>query len=361
MKSKLLRWGLILAGLILFLALVIRFTTFHPADVQQEAIFGAENAPLMQPGDTIKVMSFNVQYMASKNYVFWYDMPDESGPDNKPSKTHVLETIEAVARVIRAEAPDVILLQEMHEDAVRTYHIDQLAALLALLPAEYRCHSSAFYWKADFVPHPKILGSVGMKLSTISRYKLDQSTRYQLPLFPKDIISAQFYLKRAILETRFPLTDGSNFYALNTHLDAFAHGQDLMQKQVEMVDDVVSKLESAGHTWVIGGDFNILPPDQDPATMPKYLRAYHRPKTELSLLYDKYPAVPAKSDYQGAEYSKWHTHLANHPRVTEPDKIIDYFFYSPGLPLHDSYVRQHDTQDISDHLPIIATFILPEN
>lgn len=362
MKRKKLAFRILLGVIALSLIFVlwVRLSTFHPEERQAEVIVGGENMPLLQPGDTVKVLNYNVQYMASKNYVFWYDMPGDAGPDSKPSREHVMETIDAVANLIIAEAPDVILLQEINDGAARTYYFNQLDSLLARLPEAYRCHSSAFYWKADFVPHEHIMGPVGMKLSTISKYKIDQSIRHQLPLFPKDIVSQQFYFRRAILETRLPVAGGGHFYALNTHLDAFAHGTNVMEKQIQKVDAIISDIEKNNQPWAIGGDFNLLPPGLDQSRMPDYLKPYYRPRPETTLLYEKYLAIPSQENITGPDYQKWYTHLANHPDVTEPNKTIDYIFYDEKLQLIDSYVRQHDTLEISDHLPIIAVFRLPE-
>ena len=98
--------------------------------------------------------------------MFFYDLPGGKGPDKRPSKEDIAATLNEVARVIREENPDIILLQEVDDNARRTDYQDQLALLLELIPADYKFHASAFYWQSPFVPHPKIMGKVGMKLST---------------------------------------------------------------------------------------------------------------------------------------------------------------------------------------------------
>jgi endonuclease/exonuclease/phosphatase (EEP) superfamily protein YafD len=45
--------------------------------------------------------------------------------------------------------------------------------------------------------------------------------------------------------------------------------------------------------------------------------------------------------------------------VSGPDRTQDYLFYSPTLKRIDAQVRQADTLLISDHLPVIARFMLP--
>ena len=149
--------------------------TFHPGDRQTEPIFCDANAPLLQAGQTLKVLSYNVQFMAGKGYLFFFELSNDAGPDERPLPADVAHTTDEVARIIREEDPDIVLLQEIDDGAKRTGHMDQLRALLSRLPSAYRCHTSTFYWKARFVPHRRIMGAVGMKLSTISKYRITAS------------------------------------------------------------------------------------------------------------------------------------------------------------------------------------------
>ena len=42
--------------------------------------------------------------------------------------------------------------------------------------------------------------------------------------------------------------------------------------------------------------------------------------------------------------------------VNGPDRTIDYLFSSRSLSIEKAYIRQHDTLDISDHLPVIGIY-----
>jgi endonuclease/exonuclease/phosphatase family metal-dependent hydrolase len=348
-----------LVALVVLVALLVRLTTFHPRSVQDEDVTCPAGTPVLEAGQPVRVMSWNVQYMAGKGYVFWYDLFDESGPDERPSSAAIAATFDEVARVITEESPDVILLQEVDDGASRTDREDQLERLLALLPEDYACSASAFYWKARFVPHSRILGSVGMKLSTVSRYQITGATRYQLPTMPSDPLTRQFDLKRAILEVRLPVTGGVDFVALNTHLDAFAQGSDTMQRQVGLVASNLQELTAARNPWVIGGDFNLLPPGPQYDNLPIDQRVYYQSRSELAVLTDVFPVVPALADANGPDAPSWFTHYPNDPAVSGPDRTIDFVFYSPLLELGEHRVLTEDTLAISDHLPVVSTFTLP--
>jgi endonuclease/exonuclease/phosphatase family metal-dependent hydrolase len=352
-------WGL---GFVFTLACgVMAFTwltTFHPDAVQEEPIICSPEAPMLKAGQKVKVLNWNVQFMAGKDYVFWYDLLDGSGPDTEPTATAVAKTLDEVVRVIQEEDPDIIMLQELDDGAKRTSYEDQLLRLLQKLPDEYKCHSSAFYWKATFVPHPKILGSVGMKLTTISKYRISKAKRYQLALIPKDPITRQFHLKRAALEVHLPM-EGANILAVvNTHLSAFAQGTDTVRKQVQTLHGIVSHIAADETPWILGGDFNSLPSGEAYDRLNPPQQAYYNKETELAPLFEAYKSVPSLKE-TAKKPEKWFTHFPNDPAVTAPDRTIDFLFFDSNVKLGKHQVLHKNTHHISDHLPVIATFTLP--
>ena len=340
-------------------AVVIWSITFHPKQTEYPEVFSISEAPVLKPGQKIRVLNYNVQYMASKNYVFFYDYVDGNGPDDRPSPEDITKTINRVAKIIIDENPDVILLQEVNDGAKATDYEDQLERLMKLLPKEYVSYTSAFYWKAGFVPHPRIMGPVGMKLATISKYKLSKAIRHQLATIPSDPLTHQFNFKRAILEARLPVEGGKDFVVMNTHLDAFSQGTDTMQRQVAFLKELLIQRGDEGFPWIIGGDFNLLPPGQYDS-LQESERHYFQKETEMQSIYDQFNVIPALEDLNKGNDQQWNTHLPNGLGLNAPDRILDYYVYSNNLSLLESYVRHKDTYIVSDHLPIIAEFKLPQ-
>ena len=339
------------------LVVIVYSITYHPKPLEPITTDCPTDTPKYDPSKPLKVLSYNVQFFAGKNYIFYFDIPDNKGPDNRPSQQHIASTIDGIANLIRREQPDVLLLQEVHENAKATDHEDQLIQLQqALANAAFPCHSSALYWQADFVPHPKILGSVGMKLSTLSRYALGPSVRHQLALPPMDIVSQQFNLKRAILQTSLLTTNGDNWQILNTHFDAFTQGSDTMTKQVAYTHNLLNSLESIQSTWIMGGDFNLLPMGAyaELAADQQYL---YQPVTELEPILKAYPSIPSIEMMNSPQKENWFTHWPNDQQVTGPDRTIDYLFHSPTLTSKSAYViNKKDALTLSDHYPVVASF-----
>lgn len=343
----------IVLGIMLTLSALFYLSTFHPDKIQNEKVISGDNLPMLEKGKQYKVLSWNVQYMAGKNYVFFYDEWNESGPDLRPTSEDIAITFKRVAEIIISEKPDIILLQEMDYGAKRTDNQDQVAELLKLLPAEYASHTDSFYWKAAFVPHPKIMGSVGMKLAVISKYKIENAVRYQLPLMPNNYIVESLQFKRSILEALFPVKNGDSISLMSTHLDAFAQGSDTMQKQIEYISNLLTGMNEKNQKWIIAGDFNLLPPNNSYNYLSEDEKKYFQENSEMKVLYDKFTVLPSLT-HMAKNRKAYFTHFPNYKKG--PDRTIDYIIHSDEIKVKNFHIRSHDTLDISDHLPVIMTF-----
>ncbi|NIF19023.1 endonuclease/exonuclease/phosphatase family protein [Pantoea sp. Cy-639] len=312
-------------------------------------------APLA-PGQSLTVMTWNVQYLAGKRYVFWYDQGQ--GDDTRPSAEDLAFNLDEVARVIRAEQPDIVLLQELDNNAKATDYQDQLALLRERLADLYPCTVQTYDWKADFVPDWHILGSAGRTLATLSRYPIDKAERLQLPNAADGPLARLREAQPALLVSYLPLSDGSRLAVLNTRLSPYHPGSNLQRRQVRHVVKVLDRLESQGTPWVIGGDFNLLPLGQY-RRLPPALRGNYPADSDLHLLWDKYPMIPSNAEAGGADRADWLTHFPNDPGASGPDRALDYLLHSPRLLRQQAQVLQDDTLQISDHLPLTARLRLP--
>lgn len=332
-----------------------------PDMVTPAALDNSSSSPETFVPNMLKVMSFNVQFMAGKNYVFFYDM--EGGPDTRPTLADVEITLDRVAEIIAAENPDVVMLQEINDEHdSRTHFVNQITALQQRLgELAYPCQASAHYWQAGLVLHPQVLGAVSMKLVTLSRYPLLEARRYQLPLMDNDPLTRRFYFQRALLESWMATASGTPVALLNTHFDAWGEGSGLMQRQVAATQAVLDSLDSRQIPWILGGDFNLLPDDGNRQwqRLSETFGPGYDAETALSVLSARYQGIPSLTDLSGAKPQHWYTYYPNNPAVTGPDRTIDYVFYSDQWRLDRGYVRFWNTLDASDHLPVVGGFSLP--
>ncbi len=339
--------GLVLTGTVYFL-------TYHPDPVEAAEMTCPTGTPELRSGQDVRVMSWNVQYLAGRGYVFYYDLPEGDGPDKRPSRQSIARTLDEVVHVIRQEDPDVVMLQEVDRGSSRTDGEDQLALIKAELAGAYPCTAAAYYHKAAFVPHPKILGSVGLSLGVLSKTRIAKATRYQLPHICGDPVTVAFNFDRAVLAVELPTDSGASLTAMETHLDAFAQGCDTMERQVDAVEGVLGKTKGA---WLISGDFNLLATDRAYERLGKDQRGYFDPETELAPLLEEYAHFPTDREIDSGDPA-YFTHFPNDPAVGHADRTIDYFFYSPGLKADDEVVRQ-DKPKISDHFAMLTTVTAP--
>lgn len=355
--TRLLRYTLL--GLLIVAGLLLTLTyslTWRPDAKETLAVRCTAHAPPLVSGQALKVMTWNVQYLAGKRYVFWNDLAQ--GNDEAPTPEDMAFSLDEVARVIRDEQPDVVLLQELDDGAKASDYQDQLKLLRERVADIYPCSTSAFDWKADFVPDPHIVGSVGRQLATLSRYKIESAERLQLPEQPGNLISRQFQPKNALLVSYLAQSDGGQVAVLNTHLDRAVQPDDTLQHQVVAVAKVLDQYEARGTPWLIGGDFNLLPLGQF-QRLPAEQRTPYSADSALHLLWDKYPMIPTNNEASGINRERWLTHYPNDPGLNGPDRTVDYLFYSSRIKRVEAEVRQDDTLRISDHLPVIARFLLP--
>jgi len=209
--------------------LVLRLSTFHPPPVSSVPVVSLTDEVLPPSGeDGIRVMVWNLQYLAGKDHVFFYDLPNDGGPDDRPSTESLLRTRKGVQALIRERQPDILLLQELDDGASRSDLDDQLELLLEGWEGQFAASAEAFYWRGVFVPHPRIMGRVGMKLATLSRFPILRAERYQLPIIPSDPVTRLFNFRRCILETLVDHPQWGPFMVMNTHLDAFSGETDTM-------------------------------------------------------------------------------------------------------------------------------------
>jgi endonuclease/exonuclease/phosphatase family metal-dependent hydrolase len=331
--------------------LLSRWLNYHPRLIEPIDVHNLETAPLLLPGQRLRVVTFNVQFLAGTSYHFFY----EGGPDTLVARSDIENT---AGTFLANSNADLVLLQEVDSGARRTCYLDEVALLRNTLPKEMQNLATAYYWKSKFVPHPKILGPAGTKLVLFSRYRLTRARRFQLPYTSGNLIERDFNLKRAILEVELPLANGDFLTVLNTHLEAFPKGTQVMERQVQKVLERLRWSGRGNHPWILGGDFNLLPPGQAARLSPEH-RANHREPSEIGSIYERYPGVPMLAEATGGEMDRCFTFTQRSSGGRIPVKTLDYLFAAPSVTIERYRVQQAGMMNVSDHLPLIAEFVLP--
>jgi endonuclease/exonuclease/phosphatase family metal-dependent hydrolase len=320
-------------------AALLPWAAHHPAPIESVApLRPAARQPLSR-GDTVRVLSWNIQFCGSRREAFFYD----GGPRVHVPPEDVEESLQGIVAALTDIAPTITLLQEVDRNAQRTGRRDQLRALLDELPPQ--SSASATYWRSPFVPSPvkTPLGRVDMHLATLSSHGIAAASRQQLALLKEPRWRQRFNLKRALLTVDIPLTGGGSLALANTHLSAFSYGDGTLDEQVEALAAWMDS-HPPDRPWILAGDLNLLPPDDEPARLglsrPLFSAPQDNPLRRLI------PRFKSAFPTRGAE-----TYLPH--GSPEADRTIDYIFYGGPLTLTSASVKRRYNA-VSDHLPLVA-------
>lgn len=168
-------------------------------------------------GIDLRVMTYNIRHA------------------NPPSKPDSID-IDAIVRVISAEEPDLVALQEIDDGTRRSGTGNQAEIIAEKLGMNY------FFGKAiDFDN-----GEYGVAI--LSRWTLSDQTVHRLPGSPADEL-------RVLATVRVELADGSSLIFGSTHLD---HKKDssVRLEQMQRIQEISS---TQPLPLVVAGDFNAAP------------------------------------------------------------------------------------------------------
>ncbi|EPX57898.1 Endonuclease/exonuclease/phosphatase [Cystobacter fuscus DSM 2262] len=347
-------------------------------------------APVDNP-TSLKVMSWNVKYGACR-IDFWFDF---WGDRVQMSSTEVTDCLTRVAALIREYDPDILMTEEIEVDSKRSAYIDQVRFLLENTNLRYAGYMST--WKARYVPSEGV-GRMDLGNAILSRYPILKAERIrQEDRTDQDPLTSTFYIKRAIGRVELDVGQGRRVAAYVVHTEAY--DQDgTKQKQIQQIHDV---LKAETLPWVIGGDFNELPPVCDeraaagtPESCEGKLRLsgflderessrgtdFEQPPYTPSVMkqyYDDFePSIPLSRYGVGEDNQRrYFTHSVLGPDSVNDqgvpgywNRTLDYLFIRKGEQWTDtdviqgpnsSFGIQSDALRLSDHAPVVGTWRLP--
>lgn len=241
-----------LGGLIL-LALV---TEYWPDPLEEaRALHQSTTKELIK--DELVLYSWNLGYAGlGKDMDFFYD----GGTRVRASREDTRANLDAIkAQIATWQDADAILLQEVDEQARRSWGLAQVKEMAALARELGLGALFAKNYDVRFVPRPFLepLGQVRSGLMSLLRWQPVEAKRLAYPgsfAFPLRL----FFLKRCALVTRTSW-QGKELVLINTHNSAFDDGL-LKQQEMDFLRDLLLEEAAKGNFVIAGGDWNQLPP-----------------------------------------------------------------------------------------------------
>lgn len=319
-------------------------TQLRPEPIEQVNTTAAATpeAKVLSTDTTLQFLSWNIGYggLGAETDFFYDDGKMVITPED-----WVKRYVAGIEQTLKDNSSaDFMFIQEADQYSKRSWHINEVKGIEAQLPAHYS--TFAVNYDVKYLPFPwtEPLGRILGGVLTLSKFEPVKSERIALPGitdFPRKL----FYLKRCLLMQRYKVSNGKELVAINTHFEAYDDGG-VKKQQMALTKKLVEAEYAKGNYVIIGGDWNIAPPDFD-------VHKWEKEKLDDPLYFLKNDSnyIPGwKYAYDGNIPTNRKNSKA-FDEATTFTTVIDYFFVSPNVEVVE--VKGMDAKfRYSDHNPV---------
>lgn len=256
--------GILLACIIAVAGYVIYMQAhFYRIEDHTELTVENNKEAVLETGRTYSAVSYNIGFGAyGPDYSFFMDtgeMKDGTKTQGKYGKAVSREASEkntsGSVEVLKELNADFMLLQEVDEDADRSYHLNQVSCLKENFEDYSAVFANNFHTAYLMYPFSDPHGAVQAGLLNLSRYKMDAAERRSYPV-DYSFITKFTDLDRCFAVMRFPVDGGKELVMINSHMSAYDKGGKIRVQQLELLNSVMTEEYEAGNYVIVGGDFN---------------------------------------------------------------------------------------------------------
>lgn len=345
--------------------------------IQEAPIFRSSHpTPPADPAPSkLRVVAWNIKFGGGRIDFFF----DKWGDRVHMTVPEVLANMSGVAALVREVDPDVLLVEECDANGKRSAYVDQLRFLLENTRLGYGAYFST--WDSRYVAADG-MGRIEEGVAVLSKYRIVEATRIaSVDRTDQDALTRKFYLHRAVGRAVLDLgVTRAAVFVVHTE----AYDQDgTKQKQIAQVLDLArgEKLP-----FVVGGDFNELPPvaakltdfpDEHPSAKgTEFEQPPYTPEVMRPFFDELAPYIPL-AEYGTTEEAqrRYYSHTVAGPNVIDRtggpgfwNRTLDYLFASRGTSWEvgrsdvlQTSGRQGIASDplwLSDHAPVVGTWVL---
>lgn len=270
MKSKVFShiWRSLVALLMVLIIVVgcyLEYVILQYYRIEDEKILTIEdrNSNVLDLNETYSIATYNIGFGAyDQSYSFFMDegyMKDGtyvSGQYAKArSKDVVLTNTNGSIETIKNLNSDFIFFQEVDKKATRSYDVNQYEMILNEFDNYDASYASNFHSAYLLYPFNDMIGKTEAGIVTLSKYNLESSIRYSLPI-DESFPTRFFDLDRCISVNRINLSNGKELVLINVHLSAYDEGGIIRKAQLKVVNEILKQEYEKGNYVIAGGDFN---------------------------------------------------------------------------------------------------------
>ncbi len=206
--------------------------------------------PPAKSSEELRVMAWNIKYAAGR-LPFWFDC---WGDTVQLTREQVESNLDALAGLINEMQPDVLMVEEIETNSRRSAYVDMVRGLLERTSLNHAAYFET--WDSRYVPSEGV-GRINLGNAIFSRYPITFAERIrQEDRTDLDPLTKTFYLHRAVGRAEIEVVPGKRLATYVVHTEAYDR-DGTKQRQIKQIHTLLS---GEVLPFVVGGDFNELPP-----------------------------------------------------------------------------------------------------
>ena len=258
-----------LLAFLLLITIVIGYVTYLSANyyrIEDNLALAVENnkSDIVSLDTTYSISTYNIGFGAyDRDFDFFMDsgvMEDGTvvnGTRGKAiSEERVLTNTNGAINIAKNLETDFAFFQEVDTESTRSYFVNQYEMIKNEFSDYSSSYASNFHTGYLIYPFNDHIGSIQSGIVTLSKYKIEGSTRRSFPI-DESFVNKFFDLDRCFVVNRLDIegTD-KQLVLINLHMSAYDEGGVIRAKQLEMLTEYIAKEYENGNYVIAGGDWN---------------------------------------------------------------------------------------------------------
>lgn len=249
---------LCLGALIFVIVLDIKSKRIGNVDLE----ISNESSNSLEVNKTYKIATYNIGFGAyDRDFSFFMDEGyDSNGNKLKGkygkgvSRENTIKNTKGAISILKSVDFDFLLAQEVDTKSTRSYKINQRDMVVSAFNDYSSTYAVNFH--SGFLPYPinDMHGVVNSGILTLSKYKMKESKRIELPI-DTSFFKKFFDLDRCLNITRYDVGD-KELVIINAHLSAYDEGGVYRRAQLNLLNKILKEEHDNNNYVIVGGDFN---------------------------------------------------------------------------------------------------------